>query len=282
MSIKQIGADKFLLDVRIYKDGRQLRQRETFHGSRKKAEQKYWALKEGMQAAADKGIRSFSNITTFKHIIDYYLARNAIDADSKTYFNKLVDDLGNVQISEMRERFDKYLLLLKKTKGRFTGKQLSNQTINHYLKWSKAAFNFALRAGIAEKNPLQYFQKFPTRPRDRMLTEDEKSRLIEVVKAEAPHIYPIVLFSLLVPCRRGELLKLKRTDYNMVTNTIHVPAEITKMKRPCIKPVPDCLTEIFSEYPGGMSVSFLSTRTRSLLSIGDFRERGKNALHLPG
>lgn len=282
MSIKQIGADKFLLDVRIYKDGRQLRQRETFHGSRKKAEQKYWALKEGMQAAADKGIRSFSNITTFKYIIDYYLARNTIDADSKTYFNKLVDDLGNVQVSEMRERFDKYLLLLKKTKGRFTGRQLANQTINHYLKWSKAAFNFALRAGITDKNPLQYFQKLPTRPRDRMLTEDEKARLIDVVKNESPHIFPIVLFSLLVPCRRGELLSLRRTDYNMVTNTIHVPAETTKMKRPCIKPVPDCLKEYFQNIPSECPYLFYRREGVKYYPLGDFRKAWKRCLKLAG
>ena len=280
-NIKQTGTEVFFLDVRIKKDGKQYRQREIFHGNRKKAELRFWDLKKEMQAGADKGIRSFStSITTFKNIIDYYLARNAIDRYSRTYLNKLKSDLGNVEISEMRDKFDRYLLLLRKTKVRVTGKALTNSTINRYIAWAKAAVNCALRAGLVEKNPLQHFQKLPTRPRDRMLTEDEKARLIEVVKNEAPHIYPIVLFSLLVPCRRGELLSLKRTDYNMVTNTIHVPAEITKMKRPCIKPVPDCLTEYFRNIPAECPYLFYRYERGRYLSIGDFRGTWKKCLAL--
>ena len=282
MNLKPLSADQWFLDVRIKKNGKQYRARETFTGCRKNAELRYWTLKKELQTAAETGQRSFSSITTFKHIIDYYLARNTIDTDSLCYFNKLVEDLGNVQVSEMRDKFDKYLLLLKKTKGRFTGRLLSNQTINHYLKWSKAAFNFAVRAGITDKNPLQYFQKLPTRPRDRMLSEDEKARLIEVVKNGAPHLYPIVLFSLLVPCRRGELLSLKRTDYNMVTNTIHVPAEITKMKRPCIKPVPDCLTEYFRNIPTECPYLFFRREGVKYYTLGDFRKAWKRCLKLAG
>jgi integrase len=292
MNMKQTGADQFYLDVRIKKDGRQYRQRETFHGCRKNAERRYWALKEELQTAAENGQRSFSDTTTFKHIIDYYLDRNPVDADSECYFNKLKEDLGNVPISDMRERFDKYLLLLKKTQGQrylpssktmqSTGILLSNQTINHYLKWAKAAFNCAVRAGITEQNPLQYFQKLQTRPRDRMLTEEEKKNLLEVVKNEAPHIYPIVLYSTYVPCRRGELLALRRTDYNMVTNTIHVPAEMTKMKRACIKPVPECCTEYFRSVPKECSYLFYRRKGKRYYPLGDFKKAWKRCLKLAG
>jgi len=282
MSIKQIGGEQFFLDVRIKKNGRQYRHRETFNGCRKKAETRYWTLKKELETAAENGNCSFSTITTFKHIIDYYLERNTIDADSLCYFKKLLNDLGNVQVSEIQERFDKYHLLLRKTKGRNTGRPLSNRTINLYLNWSKAALNFAVRAGKIDKNPLQYFQKLPTRPRDRMLTDDEKQRLIEVIKNESPHIYPIVLFSLLVPCRRGELVSLKRTDYNMVTNTIHVPANITKTKWPCIKPVPDCLTEYFRSIPVECQYLFFRREGGKYLPLGDFRKPWKRCLKLAG
>jgi integrase len=284
MSIKQIGGEQFLLDVRIYRDGRQYRQRETFAGCRKKADARYWTLKKEMQTAAENGQRSFSSsITTFKHIIDYYLERNAIDIYSRTYLEKLKEDLGNIEVSEMRDRFDRYLLLLRKTKVRNTGKFLTNSTINRYIAWAKAAVNCALRAGRVDRNPLQHFQKLPTRPRDRMLTDDERQRLIEVVKNEAPHIYPIVLFSLLVPCRAGELRLLKRTDYNMVTNTIHVPAEITKMKRPCIKPVPGgFLTDYFRSIPAECPYLFYRREHGRYLPIGDFRGTWKRCLMLAG
>ena len=284
MSIKQIAGEQFFLDVRIYRNGRQYRQRETFTGCRKKAEDRYWTLKKEMQTAAENAHSgSFStSITTFKHIIDYYLERNAIDRYSRTYLNKLKEDLGNVEISEMRDRFDRYLLFLKKMKSKNTGRVLTNNTINRYIAWAKAAVNCALRAGRVKNNPLQHFQKLPTKPRDRMLTEEEKQRLIEVVKNEAPHVYPIVLFSLLVPCRRGELVSLKRTDYNMVTNTIHVPAEITKMKRPCIKPVPDCLTEYFRSIPVECPYLFFRREGGRYLPIGNFRKSWIRCLKLAG
>jgi integrase len=282
MHIKQIGDEqKWLLDVRIKKDGKQYRRRETFDGCKKNAELRYWTLKKELLTAAENGNRSFSNENaTFKNIIDYYLERTTIDMHSKHYFKTLKNDLGNVPVSEIRNKFDKYLLLLRKTKVKNTGNILSNNTINKFIAWSKAAFNCAVRGGIVEQNPLQYFQKLPTRPRDRMLTEDEKKKLLETVEKEAPHIYPIVLYSMLVPARIGELLALKRTDYNMVTNTIHIPAEITKMKRPCIKPVPACLIKYMRNIPKESTWLFYRQIGGRYLPIGDFRGTWKACLKI--
>jgi len=290
MSIRQISEDIFRLDIRVKKNNQTFRHRENFTGCRKKADARYWEIKKDLQEKAEKGICSFPSRTSFKHIIDYYLERNPVDGNSICYFNKLKEDLGNVQISDMRDRFDKYLLLLKKTQGRKylptsktfkgTGKLLSNQTINHYLKWAKAAFNCAVRAGIVKENPLLYFQKLPTRPRDRILTEDEKTNLLEKVKKESPHIYPIVLYSMLVPCRRGELLALRRTDYNMVTNTIHIPAEMTKMKRACIKPVPESCKEYFRSIPEECPYLFFRYLGKKYYPLGNFGKAWRRCLEL--
>jgi len=282
MSIEQIGTDRFFLDVRFYKGGKQFRHRETFAGCRKNADRRYWTLMEDLQAKAQNGLSSFSYTTTFEHIIEYYLEHSNVDLRSLHYLKTLMSDLGNIEISEMRAHFDRYLLLLKKTKSKNTGRLLTNNTINRYIGWAKAAFNCAVRAGMAEKNPLQYFQKLPTRPRDRMLTEDEKEKLLKVVKTASPHIYPIVLFSMLVPCRCGELLALKRSDYNMISNTIHIPAEITKMKRPCIKPVPDCCKEYFRSIPVESPYLFFRREGGKYCSLGNFRKSFKRCLKLAG
>lgn len=277
MSIRQTGADLFFLDVRLFKNGKQYRQRETFSGCRKNAERRYHALMEELRTEADTGQRSFSD-TTFKYIIEYYLARNAVDSHSETYLSKLKEDLGNVPVSDLRDRFDRYLLLLRKTKVKNTGKYLSNSTINRYIAWAKAAVNCAMRAGRIEKNPLQHFQKLPSRPRDRMLTDAEKIRLIDAVRNEAPHIFPIMLFSLLVPSRRGELSTLKRTDYDMVNNTVIIPADRTKMKRPCIKPVPACLVNYMRNVPKESEWLFYRQIGGRYLPIGDFRGSWKKCL----
>lgn len=277
-TIKQIGAEQFFLDVRVFKDGRQYRQRETFTGCRKNADRRYWELKEELQVAAEKGLRSFSSTTTFKNIIEYYLARNAVDSHSQTYLEKMKADLGEAQLSELRDKFDRYLLLLRKTKVKNTNHYLSNATVNRYIAWAKAAVNCALRSGVIEKNPLQHFQKLATRPRDRMLTDEEKIRLIDAVRTEAPHIFPIMLFSLLIPSRRGELTTLKRTDYDMVNNAVIIPAERTKMKRPCIKPVPSCLVNYMRNVPKESDWLFYRKVGARYLPIGDFRGAWKKCL----
>ncbi len=282
MSIKQIGADQFYLDARVFKDGRQYRQRENFTGCRKNADRRYHALKEELQTAAKNGQRSFSYNTTFKHIIDYYLARNTIDSHSETYLEKLKSDLGNVQLSELRDKFDRYLLLLRKTKVKHTTRFLSNATINRYMAWAKVAVNCALRAGLIEKNPLQHFQKLSTHPRDRMLNDAEKIRLIDAVRKEAPYIFPIILFSLLIPSRRGELSTLKRTDYDMVNNVVIIPAEKTKMKRPCIKPVPECLVSYMRNVPKESEWLFYRQKGARYLPIGNFRKSWMKCLKTAG
>jgi integrase len=270
MNMKQLEPGLWLLDVRVIKDGKVYRKRQRVQGGLKAAEARYLEIRKELQGRA-KEKRSLT-LTTFKHVIEYYLERNAVDPASVTYFDKLKSDIGNVEVSELRNKFDQYLLLLRKTKVKHTDRFLSLNTVNRYIAWAKAAVNCAVRAGVIEKNPLQYFQKFPTRPRDRMLTETEKDKLIEAVQKEAPDIHPIVLYSLLVPCRRGELTTLKRTDYNMVTNTIHIPAERTKMKRPCIKPVPDCLKEYMRNVPIESEYLFYRrTKQGQYLPIGDFR-----------
>ena len=274
MNIKQIGDEqKWALDVRIKKDGRQYRRRETFEGCKKNAELRYWAIKNELLVASENGNCSFSKENaTFKHILEYYLERNTVDERSQHYFETLKKDLGNVQLSEMRDKFDRYLLLLKKTKVKNTERFYKKATINKYIAWSKAALNCALMAGVIDKNPLQYFKKSRTQPRDRMLNEDEKKRLLDAVTKQAPYIYPIVLFSLLVPSRLGELTTLKRTDYDMVNNKIIIPAERTKMKRPCIKPVPAGLVEYMRNVPKESEWLFYRYKKGKYIQIGNFRK----------
>jgi integrase len=281
MDIEQLKADLWLLDARFFKDGVQYRKREKFQGTRKNAEVRFWTLKKELQETAKKGNCSLTaKVTTLEHIIEYYLLRHAIDRKSICYFERLKKDLGAVSIDDLRDRFDKYLLLLRQTKS-YAGRILSNQTINHYLKWAKAAINFCVKSGLIDKNPLHYFSKLKTVPRSRMLTEKEKERLLAVVKEEAPHIFPIVLFSFHVPSRRGELTTLKRTDYDMVNNCIIIPGERTKNGKPCIKPVPDCLKEYMRNVPVESQYLFYRQDWRgSYLPLGDFRKAFKRCLKL--
>ena len=271
MSMKRITPTLWLLDVRVWKDGKEYRKREECQGGKKAAEARTWEIRKELQERATKEPRSLT-IATFKNIIDYYLERNPTDRKSECYFDRLKADIGNVSIADLRERFDRYLLLLRQTKGAMTKRPLSNQTINHYLKWSRAAVNCCVKAGLIEKNPLDHFDKLPTQPRDRMLSDKERRRLLRVVRVAAPHIYPIVQYSLLVPSRRGELTTLKRTDYDMINNVVVIPGERTKNGRPCIKPVPDCLKAYMRGVPVESEYLFFRKEGKKCLPLGDFRK----------
>jgi integrase len=262
--------------------GKAYRVREQVQGGAQEARARFYEIRKELKNRAKEKKRSLT-LTTFKDIIEYYVDRSCIDEDSKTYLKKIKEDLGNVEISELRERFDKYLLLLRHTKSKNTKRFLANNTINRYIAWAKAAVNFCVRAGFIKENPLQHFQKLPAYPRDRMLTDDEKKRLLEVVKVEAPHIYPITLFSLLVPSRVGELVTLKRTDYDMVNNSILIPGDRTKMKRPCIKPVPACLVDYMRNVPVESEYLFYRQDWRGkYLWLGDFRGAWRRCCKIAG
>jgi integrase len=284
MSISQINPGQWFLDVRFFKDGRLYRKRERFIGKRNDAEMRYWELKKELQECVRNGKSSLTaKITTFENIIDYYIARHGTDHHSECYFKRLKRDLGTVRIQDLRDRFDQYLLTLRQTKSERYGRNLSNQSINHYLKWARTAINLCVRNGLLDKNPLQYFSMLKTMPRTRMLSEEEKERLLAAVKAESPHLYPIVLFALHVPSRYGELVSLKRTDCNMVTNTVHVPAERTKNGRPCIKPVPPCLVEYMRSVPVESEYLFYRRDWRGrYLPLGDFHKSFRRLLNRLG
>ncbi len=139
MSIKQIGADQFFLDARVFKDGRQYRQRETFAGCRKNAERRYHALKEELRETADKSgslTATGNTVHTFADIIEFYLERKKSFLSQfekiKYIFDNLRNDLGAVPINELADKFDKYLRLIRRDSSHRYGRPISDSTYNRY------------------------------------------------------------------------------------------------------------------------------------------------------
>ena len=279
MSIKQLKSNLWKLDIRVWIEGREYRHREQFEGGKKAAEERAMELKSMLRRGASAGLRSLK-VECFQNIIDYYVERVEVDKDSLTYLKTLGQDLGAVTLPELRDRFDRYLLYLRKTKSKNTGRLLSNSTINRYIAWAKAALNYSLRAGLIEKNPLEHFRKLPAIPRDRMLSENEKDTLLSIVEVEAPHLFPILKYALTVPCRKGELNALKREHYDMVNNVIRIPAELTKKKRPVIKPIPESMIEYFKSIPDDCPYLFYRKTGQGYFPLGDFRHALKRCLQL--
>ena len=270
MSIKKISDTAYKLDIRLWIKSKEYRHRETFAGGQKAAKNRELEIKEALQAKAAKENCSFK-IQLFGEALSFYLEHRSLGR-SRSLLKRLESDLGNVPIAELTGRFDLWLQEIKK--------QYSACTVNRYLAWSKAALNLAIRYGYLKENPLQRFERLREIPRDRLLSDEEKLRLLTVVKTEAPHILPIVRYAMMIPSRRGELVSMRREWYDMVNNCIHIPAEYTKAKRSCIKPVPEELREYMRTIPQESEWIFYRKENGKYHSIGDFKKAWHRCLRL--
>jgi integrase len=90
-------------------------------------------------------------------------------------------------------------------------KKRSAATVNRYLSSLSALFSHALSLRWIDENPCFRLTKLKENPgRDRVLSEDEISRLLNVCRqSKSPYLYCFVLMSLTTGARQGEILGLE-------------------------------------------------------------------------
>jgi integrase len=274
MNMKQIKPDLWLVDVRVYKGSKQYRKRQKVHGGIKAAEARFHEIRKELKERAKKEPRSLTfsaAITaTFAEALDFYLARNDI-GDSKHYFDRLRADLGNVPIDALAESFDRWLLLIRQGKSKITGRALTPATINRFIAWSKAALNFCLSYGMIKNNPIAHIKKTKEIPRDIALNDLDKKNLFNTLEREAPFLVPLVQFALLVPCRTGELIQMRRDDLDLFNNAIRVRCGVMKNKEMAAwKPIPPSMREYFTSLPSSTEYLFPRKIGERLVQIKTF------------
>lgn len=272
MSIKKKSESTWLLDVRLRIKSKNYRKRESFTGGIKAAKAREHEIRKELQAEADKQNGSFK-VRTFGEALRFFKERVEL-GNLLCLVNRLEKDLGNVELSDLAGRFDFYLQEIKK--------QYSVCTYNRYVAYSKWALNYAVKHEYLQSNPLQHFEKLKEIPRDRLLTEDEEQRLLKIVQEKASHLYAIVKYSMLVPCRKGEMVAMKREWYDMINNCIIIPAEYTKAKRPAIKPVPEEMVDYMRSIPIESDWIFYREEKGKYYPLGNFKTAWKRCLRLAG
>jgi integrase len=286
MSIKQIGADQFFLDVRVFKDGKQYRQRETFNGCRKNADTRYWTLKKDLQETAEKTGSLKATVNTFADIIDFYLDRKKTFLSQfeklKYIFDALRNDLGNTPINELAVKFDKYLRLIRRDNSGRYGRPISDSTYNRYIGYAKIVCNFAVKFELIERNPLNRFTKIQEVGRDRILSEEEKIRLFNTLAMAAPHLRPAVEFAMMVPIRKGELVHLKKDSLDLINNVIRLRNGTTKNNRGTFIPIPPDMVQYFRAIPAESEYLFYRQEGGRYFSLGDFKRAWKRVKKLAG
>ena len=247
-TLKQITPGLWRVDVRFWQNGKEYRTREEVQGGRKAAETRSHELKKTLADRA-KAETSSLKALTFSEALDFYLKRNDVGSN-RHYLERLKSDLGNVPLCELAPRFDRWILLMRQSKSKQTGRTLKPATINRFIAWSKAALNYCVSFDAIAENPLAHFKKAKEIPRDIAINEIDRTNLFNVLEREAPYLVPLVRFALLVPCRTGELVQMRRDDLDLFNNAIRVRCGVMKNKEMAAwKPIPPSMRGYFESLP---------------------------------
>lgn len=283
-NIVKDGPNKWLLDIRVKKDGREIRKRETFAGTKVQAEERFLELKKELREGPSWS-ESTTKVITFGDALTLYKNRKLVIAPKeKGRFDRLMKDLGGVLVRDLPEKLEKYLSLIRQFPSLKTKRVLANGSINKLLILIKAALNLAVRMECLEKNPITNarFPNLKNIPRDKVLTGGEILTLMEVIRKEAPHLEAIVRFALQVPCRRSELVNMRREDLDLIHNAIRVRNGTTKNDEGCWKPIPPDLVPYFRTLPDECPYLFFRVEKEDFLPLGDFKTAWKRCLRLAG
>ena len=199
-------------------------------------------------------------------------------------------DLGNVRIPEFPSRFEMYVRHLKTTESN-RGALRSAAAINRPIEIVKACFKLCVALELLSKNPITK-QKFPLldeTPRDVVISESERSKLQEVVDKQAPHLSAIIKFAMQVPCRKSELVNMRREDLDLDKSAIRVKNGTTKNEEGVWKPIPPNMLDYFQSIPPESEFLFYrvvkgtgNACPPTYLPLGDFKNAWRSCREKAG
>ena len=286
--IRPIGENGWRVVARVRVNGKIVQLRQTITGTKERARE---VLAEMKREIRGEGAGcSLTSPQTFDELLTIYREkRNKVLSRDVSQLDRLSGDLGKVPLCAFPDRFEAYVKLYRNTPlARYKntpqkGRLPSNAAANRIIEYVRAAFNLALALGLLKENPITKarFPKAKETARDRYLNDEERGRLLNAIEANAPYLLPFVRYSLLVPCRKGELVNLPREAYNAFTNTVYVPK--SKAGIPIYKPVPEEMKDYFQSIPAGCPWLFYrQDKEGGFHSLGDFKNAWRTCLETAG
>lgn len=278
MGITKLAPNLFFIKARAKLPGDDRRKQERFTGTRAQAEERYLELKRELRGER-KPVR------TFGELLDGYAALRPEIKGSQAYlFRTLKADLGAVDILDLGPALGRYYAILRTTPSKTTGRKLGPASLNRFRTMVAAVLNLAVQAGTLDKSPLNaaVWPKAKEIPRDRFLEPVEEARLLAATEKGAPHLYPIIRFALLVPCRKSELVRMTRADLDLFHNAIRVHNGTTKNDEGSWKPIPPEMIPYFRSLPPETPFLFFRMRKGVPVGLGDFKKAWATAKRLAG
>ena len=282
MSITSKGSSRWLVRVRSRINGRMVEKKATITGSRNDAKAAEVQLRKELAEIAAGAARSLT-IRTFGEALTYFREHTTSKLDSiQWHLTKLETDLGTVPVRDLSQRFEEYLILLKSERSQRTGELLSPVTRNRLLVYGKCALSLCLKRGLIDRNPLKGFDMVPEEARDRILSEDEQTRLLDALKRNDSYLYWPVRFSLKNPIRKSDLISLTRENLNRFDQYVHfLPSKTArrKQKEACLECVDSDLLEYFDSLPPECPFLFpQGIRNGEYVPLGDFKKHWHSML----
>jgi integrase len=206
--------------------------------------------RETKRATAAKAIAEQS-AQTMSELVDEYFRRN-VDGKLKSAHNRrlsidkyLIPAIGKLKIEAVEPRHIAAMLE--------TIAETAPTTANDILSWSKQIFNYAIKRQIIKNNPAFAFDASDAggreKHRTRYLTYEELEKLFKAMRESkrfSRHHYLAVKLLLLLGCRKGELLKAKRSDFDLAKAVWHMSPD-NKTESPIDIPLTASAMELINE-----------------------------------
>jgi hypothetical protein len=152
LNINLIGPREWGLDVRLKRNGRELRKRETFYGTEIQAQGRYLEITAQLSGEGPSKKKPREILRFFGEALKLYRENKggALPDKEVGRFNSLQEGLEGVSIEYLSERSDVFLRDLRASRP----KQYSNESLNKITGMARATLSLALRKELIEWNPL--------------------------------------------------------------------------------------------------------------------------------
>jgi len=285
MGYRKLKSGRWRVVARLWNGGNVLHKQATIDGTRETAKALLEKLKDELRTGKPTSSLTLIKLSTFNDVIKLYVEGRQFTASHKRKVDVISRELGEIPLNVFPDRFKEYLILRRKTPSRTTGGERSPADNNRIVEIVRAAFNAACAAEKLDRNPITRarFPRMKEIPRDVVISEIEQKRLLNVIDGNAEHLSAIVRFAFQVPCRRSELVGMRREDLDIFNNVIRVRNGTTKNDRGQWKPIPPDMVEYFRNIPAGCEWLFYrQDRDGTYNNLGDFKRAWKRCKRLAG
>lgn len=272
--VRRIDNGKYRIKINL----KDIQKRKTFYGTRMEAEHEEDLWKNELLRKRD-GLKA--PVLTVDDAMDYFMENHAVKTKPKTYrctksnLARFKRDFGTYNARELtKEMMATYfnnLLNLRYDSEKQV--KLSASAKHKYIIIVRQAFEFAIKNGRLQENPVKYVDlPHLELTRDRILNDNEWRRLYAELR---DHLKPVTLFAYQVPCRISELRELRRDKVDTKLGIVYLDTSKNGSGR--IMPIPDNLKQYFDAIPPESPWAFFRTTInketgeKNYLPLGDIK-----------